>query len=90
MSGGALKYICYNISEKLSGKMQDEAMNQFVKDFAKLTHDLEWWLSADYVEETYRKSLKEFKNKWFKNYDERQKEAVKKIKERAIKEINEL
>lgn len=50
----------------------------------------EWWLSADYGEEKYRKTLKEFKEKWFKNYDEREKEAIKKIKEKAIKEIEEL
>lgn len=90
MSGGSLNYICYNIEDVLSGEMRDEVMNEFVKDFATLTHDLEWWLSCDYGEETYRKSLKEFKNKWFKNYEEREKEAIKKIKEKAIKEIEEL
>lgn len=90
MSGGSLNYICYTIENNLVGEMQDEVMNKFVKDFAKLTHDLEWWLSFDYEEETYRKSLKEFKEKWFRKYDEREKEAIKKIKEKAIKEIEEL
>ena len=90
MSGGHLNYICYTIDNYLVGEMQDEVMNEFVKDFAELTHDLEWWLSADYGEETYRKSLKEFKEKWFENYDERRKEAVTRIKEKAIKEIKEL
>lgn len=90
MSGGSLSYICYSIENNLVGEMRDEVMNEFVKDFAELTHDLEWWLSCDYGEETYRKSLKEFKNKWFKNYDEREKEAIKKIKEKVIKEIEEL
>ena len=90
MSGGSLSYICYSIENNLVGEMRDEIMNEFVKDFAELTHDLEWWLSRDYGEETYRKSLKEFKEKWFKNYDEREKEAIKKIKEKAIKEIEEL
>ncbi len=90
MSGGSLNYICYTIEDVLVGEMYDEFMNEFVKDFAELTRDLEWWLSADYGEETYRKSLKEFKNKWFKNYDQREKEAIKKIKEKAIKEIEEL
>lgn len=90
MSGGSLNYICYTIENNLVGEMQDEMMNEFVKDFAKVAHDLEWWLSRDYGEETYRKSLKEFKEKWFKNYDEREKEVIKKIKEKAIKEIEEL
>lgn len=90
MSGGHFNYICYTIEDYLVGEMQDETMNEFVKDFAKLTHDLEWWLSADYGEETYRKTLKEFKNKWFRNYDETEKEIIKKIKEKAIKEIKEL
>lgn len=48
MSGGHFNYICYTIEDNLVGEMQDETMNEFVKDFAKLTHDLEWWLSADY------------------------------------------
>ena len=90
MSGGSLSYICYSIENNLVGEMQDEIMNEFVKDFAELTHDLEWWLSDDYGEEKYRKTLKEFKEKWFKNYDQREKEAILKIKERAIKEIEEL
>lgn len=90
MSGGSLNYICYTIENNLVGEMRDEMMNEFVKDFAKVAHDLEWWLSSDYGEETYRKTLKEFKEKWFKNYDQREKEAIKKIKEKAIKEIEEL
>ena len=90
MSGGSLNYICYTIENNLSGEMRDEVMNEFVKDFADLTHDLEWWLSADYGEETYRKTLKEFKDKWFRNYDEREKNAINRIKERAIKEIENL
>lgn len=90
MSGGSLSYICYSIENNLVGEMRDEVMNEFVKDFAELTHDLEWWLSRDYGEESYRKTLKEFKDKWFKNYSEREKEVIKKIKEKAIKEIKEL
>lgn len=90
MSGGHLNYICYTIENNLVGEMQDQMMNDFVKDFAKLAHDLEWWLSADYGEETYRKTLKEFKDKWFKNYCEREKEAIEKVKERAIQEIKEI
>jgi hypothetical protein len=54
MSGGHLNYICYTIENKLVGEMHDEIMNEFVKDFADLTHDLEWWLSDDYEEEEYR------------------------------------
>ena len=42
MSGGHFNYICYTIEDNLVGEMQDETMNEFVKDFAKLTHDLEW------------------------------------------------
>ena len=90
MSGGALNYICYTIEDVLVGEMYDDDMNEFVKDFASLTYALEWWLSGDCREKTYRKTLKEFKDKWFRNYDEREKEAIKKIKEKAIKEIEEL
>lgn len=90
MINGSLSYICYKIQSNLFGEIQNEVINEFIKDISDLTHDLEWCLSTDYDDETYRNSLKEFKDKWFRNYDEREKEAIQKLKERAIKEINNL
>lgn len=64
MSGGALDYISYKI-EDLRGKMHDPELDLFVVDFARLCHDLEWWLSADTCAKDYYDALAEFKKKWF-------------------------
>ena len=45
--------------------MYDAEMDDLIKDLCKVLHDLEWWQSGDYGEESYRKSLAEFKKKWF-------------------------
>lgn len=66
MSGGSYEYICYKVEEQCVGRMHDDEMDEMMNDLAKLLHDLEWWVSADIGEESYRKTLKEFKAKWFK------------------------
>lgn len=77
MSGGSYGYICYRFEEECCGRMYDVEMNDLVKDLAKLLHDLEWWQSSDTSEETYRKSVAEFKEKWFKgNREDRLKKYV--------------
>lgn len=65
MSGGSCDYICYRIEETLVGKMNDPVMDELVKDFVGVAHDLEWWQSDDYSENTYRKTVEDFKAKWF-------------------------
>lgn len=50
MSGGSYNYMYSRIEYEYAGKM----------------HDLEWWQSCDYSEETYRESVNKFKKKWFK------------------------
>ena len=65
MSGGSYSYICFTLEEECAGKMHDAETDLFVKDFVKVLHDLEWWQSSDIDEETYRKTLKRFKKKWF-------------------------
>ena len=45
--------------------MYDIELNDLMKDIAKLAHDLEWYDSADIGEESYRKTVAEFKRKWF-------------------------
>jgi len=71
MSGGSHNYIYSMIEENLEGQMQDIEMNDLVKDFIKVAHDLEWWDSSDNCEENYRKTVRDFKAKWFGNRDER-------------------
>ena len=90
MSGGSLNYICYRISEELEEQMEDEVMNELVADFVRVAHDLEWWKSADYGEEDYRKTVKEFKDKWFNNYSETHQRLINQAKEKAIEEIKRI
>ena len=65
MSGGHFNYGFYHLDEYL-GHMGDEELNELLEDFKDLLHDLEWYESGDYSVETYRKSVKKFKDKWFK------------------------
>ena len=63
MSGGHWDYICYRV-EEMAGYTHDKEIDMLVKDFAQLLHDLEWYDSADIDEDTYRKTVREFKKKW--------------------------
>lgn len=66
MSGGSLNYISFTIESVLCGKMEDIELNHLIQDIANLTHDLEWYLSGDTEESTYKESVHKFKHKWFK------------------------
>lgn len=46
--------------------MHDSQLNAMMNDLCELLHDLEWWQSCDYSEDTYRESVKKFKKKWFR------------------------
>jgi hypothetical protein len=50
-------------------------------------HDLEWWQSGDYGEDTYRETVKKFKDKWFGQPDQ---ERLKKVADKAKKGFEEL
>lgn len=65
MSGGSRNYLYWKIESEYVGKMYDSEINELVNDIAKLFHDVEWYESGDYSEETYRESVREFKKKWF-------------------------
>lgn len=65
MSGGSYNYFYNTLSEECEGAMYDEEMNNLIKDLCKVLHDLEWWQSCDISEEDYRKTVTEFKEKWF-------------------------
>jgi len=66
MSGGSHGYIYNQIQSELCGQMYDVELNDLMKDIVKLAHDLEWYDSCDIGEETYQKTIAEFKRKWFK------------------------
>ena len=65
MSGGSHDYICYKIDDLLAGKMFDPVLDELMNDISTLTHDFEWWQSADISEDAYRKTVEWFKKKWF-------------------------
>lgn len=65
MSGGSHNYICYKIEDELVGYMYDRELDDLMKDIAKLAHDLEWFDSSDIGLDTYRETVRKFKEKWF-------------------------
>lgn len=65
MSGGSYDYMYSRVEEEYADRMFDSQLNTMMKDLVGLLHDLEWWQSGDYSEETYREAVKKFKKKWF-------------------------
>ena len=66
MSGGSYNYIYCKLLDECGGRMYDKEMNEMIHDLANVLHDLEWWDDGDSSEEKYRKSVADFKEKWFK------------------------
>jgi hypothetical protein len=64
MSGGSLNYFYYKLEEHV-GDFGDKELDELVKDLAKLFHDREWYLSADYGKGSWIEARDEFKAKWF-------------------------
>lgn len=64
MSGGSMGYICFRM-EEYSADLCDLELEDLAKDLAEVYHDAEWWHSGDICEETYRKTVAKFKQKWF-------------------------
>lgn len=63
---GDRDYFC---SVKLARKhnpMEDRQLSELVFDALCLVHSLDWYLSGDTGEETYRKDVRFFKAKWLK------------------------
>lgn len=89
MSGGSRDYICYTVERELLGRMEDAELDRMIVDFGKLLHDLEWWTSGDIEEDAYRKTVKEFKKKWFKSNPKiRTEEIINEKIEELRKELN--
>lgn len=65
MSGGSHGYVYGTIRDYLCDQMKDAELNDLVNDLVKVAHDLEWADSSDISEETYFKTVREFKQKWF-------------------------
>lgn len=82
MSGGRMNYLCYSIENEISN-IPDIEIKELAQDFAKLMHDLEWYLSCDYGEGSWTKSLEEFREKWLRN------DGTDRIKEYVKKEMKQ-
>ena len=65
MSGGSYNYIYSQVQNECVGGMYDKEMDDMMSDLVEVLHDLEWWKSSDSREEDYRKTLSNFKSKWF-------------------------
>ena len=87
MSGGRFNYEYSTIEYTYCGQMEDIELNEMMCDLVKLLHDLEWWQSSDYGEETYRKTVQDFKKKWFKRTKENMQEFIEKQFEEKKKEL---
>lgn len=72
MSGGSFNYEYCRLKELYVGEMEDAVLDEMMNDLCDVLHDLEWWQSCDYGEETYRNSAKAFKQKWLRGYDDRE------------------
>lgn len=64
MSGGAYDYRFEDLKNTYVGKMHDIELDKLMKDLAGVLKALEWWQSGDTEQETYRKVVKTFKEKW--------------------------
>ena len=87
MSGGSFDYMCFQVENTYSGEMRDCELNEMIVDLCKVLKDLEWWQSGDICEEDYRKSVKEFKEKWFGRTQE---ERLAKLADKATKDFEKL
>lgn len=65
MSGGSYNYFYCELLDQCCGQMHDDELDVFVKDFALVLKDLEYWQSSDKAEKEYRERVNAFKDKWF-------------------------
>ena len=66
--------------------MEDIELSDLVYDVFCLIHSADWYKSGDNSEETYRKDVKAFKQKWFKN---KRSDRLKKYVNAAVKELQD-
>jgi len=90
MSGGSFNYMYIKVEETYSEMMEDEDLNNMIKDLVLLLHDLEWWKSNDYDEKSYRESVRKFKDKWFGKRDEQLRIHMLKFVDEFKERIEEL
>ena len=91
MSGRSYNHNYSTVEYEYVDKMYDNELNRMMKDLVKVLHDLEWWQSDDICEETYRKTVDDFKKKWFHRTKEDYRQIVieefEKKRDELLKEI---
>ncbi|MDK6688302.1 hypothetical protein QP246_02360 [Aerococcus urinae] len=90
MSGGSYAYKYLELQEWYSGQTYDPVLDEIIDDLVVVLHDLEWWQSADYSEDTYRESVTAFKDKWLANGNETYKSVINQEVDKAIRRIGKL
>ncbi len=82
------------IEDEYVDRMYDSQLNEMMKDLCKLLHDLEWWKSCDYSEDTYRRTVTEFKrsglNKLRLMYKKQIESKFEQTKDELLKEFEYL
>lgn len=88
MSGGHYNYLYYVIKETYNGELKDLELEEMMNDLCEVLKSLEWWMSGDTDEETYRKDVKSFKKKWFgKTQEDRLKTTISNATAKLIDSI---
>ena len=91
MSGGSYNYQYSQVDEEYVGHMYDKELDDMMKDLVDVLHDLEWWQSDDHSEEQYRKTVREFKVKWFNtDRNERLTKYIDEAMEKLAVELHEM
>ena len=76
-----------NVKEaRKSNPLQDIELSELVFDVFCLLHSLDWYLSGDTGEDTYREDVKYFKTKWLKGGRE---ETLKAIITERIEDVRD-
>lgn len=86
MSGGSMDYLYWKVDEYAVGRMGDAELDELMQDIVQLLHDREWCLSGDTCEDTYAKSVKQFKAKWLQGGSCRN-ERLKKIIDKQVDDL---
>lgn len=70
--------------------MEDIELSEMMYDITCLLHSLEWYHSCDTDEDTYRKDVKAFKDKWFSDRNARLKPMIEEMIEGTKQELLEV
>ena len=87
MSGGSFNYMYNKFEDTYSGEMSDSELEELIHDLAKVLHDLEWWQSLDISESKYRETVKNFKEKWLRGYNDDTNGRIERFKENLLNTI---